>query len=577
MAYRHGRVSIREAYEDHFSGMDARDSREVKVHRVVNIVEKRNPMPRPGVEYDRGYDDDQWYGGPRNYPGARESHGEDGYPPSDRRYYEDSHSYRRSSPSPRNEGPYSQQSYSRDDLRHQLGSRHRGRPGPQFRNRGRGSGPPRRQDRSDHRSSPPVVVKRDRSPVSREAQPPVRSGSNTSSRSFSPDRDKGHTHQQAQKKHKSNVPTSHTPSSSVEGSPHSSGSSKEKTPASVAETEEVVAASMEPKLTSEEDFKARRLEAIKAKALEIEKHYRQDCETFRTVVKMLVTKEPSLDNLLQAPLDANLSEIKQRCLDDLRHFVKELDEAITHGRDGPNHGSSNISSATHVPMKEDITKLCSITPTSTDRKQEGGKQPGNTGDSAHVTAWNQGGGQQTGNTENSSPGPEIHVPARQENLATPGPEDSYSEPIKLLSVSTPPPAQQGPIEDFTKRLQLYSHRGEKFSNCQLSDPTAWPDITYARPGWVPDSLPYLQIGERYWELKAESTFYFAKNPAHVKGQMKEKVACGLTFYNHDEGPWCEVQSENGARICILAAPPSTTHIPPMTGQEPVRTECESGC
>lgn len=57
-------------------------------------------------------------------------------------------------------------------------------------------------------------------------------------------------------------------------------------------------------------------------------HYRQDCETFRTVVKMLVTKEPSLDNLLQAPLDANLSEIKQRCLDDLRHFVKELDEVL---------------------------------------------------------------------------------------------------------------------------------------------------------------------------------------------------------------------------------------------------------
>lgn len=46
---------------------------------------------------------------------------------------------------------------------------------------------------------------------------------------------------------------------------------QEKTPASVAETEEVVAAGMEPELTPEEDFKARRLNAIKAKALEIEK------------------------------------------------------------------------------------------------------------------------------------------------------------------------------------------------------------------------------------------------------------------------------------------------------------------
>lgn len=54
--------------------------------------------------------------------------------------------------------------------------------------------------------------------------------------------------------------------------------------------------------------------------------YTQDCETFRTVVKMLVAKEPRLDSLLQAPLDENLMEIKQRCLDDLRRFVKEQDE-----------------------------------------------------------------------------------------------------------------------------------------------------------------------------------------------------------------------------------------------------------
>lgn len=57
-------------------------------------------------------------------------------------------------------------------------------------------------------------------------------------------------------------------------------------------------------------------------------HYRQDCETFRTVVNMLVEKEPSLDKMLQAPLDKNLLEIKQRCLNALRNFVKELDEVI---------------------------------------------------------------------------------------------------------------------------------------------------------------------------------------------------------------------------------------------------------
>ncbi|KAM6926297.1 uncharacterized protein PEZ65_009853 isoform 1-T2 [Lycodopsis pacificus] len=321
MAYRRGQKSIREIYDERFSAMD---SREVTVHRVVNIVDKRSPMPRPHVEFDGGFDDDQWYGGPRRYYDERECHEDDSFPSNDRRYFDDSShdNFRRNAP--QNEGPYSQQSYGRDDLRHQLGSRHGGRSGPYFRSRGQVSGPPLR-------NSPPVVAKRERSPGRRGAHPPVpvRSGSNTSSRSFSPDREKGFTYQQAQQRHKSSVPTSHTPSSSVEEeAPHSSASSKERTPASAAETEEAAAASMEPKPTPEEDFKARRSEAIKAKALEIETHYRKDCETFRTVVKMLVVKEPSLDNLLQAPLDENLLEIKQRCLDALRHFVKELDEVL---------------------------------------------------------------------------------------------------------------------------------------------------------------------------------------------------------------------------------------------------------
>lgn len=303
------------------------DAREVTVHRVVNIVEKRNPMPRHGMEFDRGYDDDQWYGGPRNYLSSREYHGEGFYPPSEHRYFEENPIFRRNSSPPRNQGPYSQQSYGKDDLRHQLGSRKNGRANPYFRSRGRGSGRPARGDHHNYRNSSPVV-KRDRSPGRREGQPAARSGSSTSNRSFSPDREKSYTHHAAQKKHKPTLPMSHTPSSSVEESPHSSSSSKEKTPASVAETEEEVAASMEPKPTPEEDFKARRVEAIKAKALEIETHYRQDCETFRTVVKMLVDKEPSLHDLLQSPLDVNLAELKQRCLDTLKHFVKELDEVL---------------------------------------------------------------------------------------------------------------------------------------------------------------------------------------------------------------------------------------------------------
>ncbi|XP_034541129.1 periphilin-1-like isoform X2 [Notolabrus celidotus] len=356
MAFRHGRQSIREAYEQRFTGTD---SREVTVHRVVNIVEKRNPMPRPGLDYQRGFDEDQWYDNLNSYPDDREYHEEYGYPPNDRRYYDDNPSsgnFRRNSSPPRNDGPYSQQSYAREDLRHQLGSRSNGRARPYFRSKGRGSGPPQREDPGSYRNSLPVSMKRDRSPRRREAmQPPVRSGSNSSRKSFSPERDKNYTQRHkpstpassssSSMQTSSSTPSSNTPSrnisssitasSSEEESSHSLGSSEEKTPASVAETEKAVTASMEPELTLDEDLKARRLEAIKAKALEIEKHYRQDCETFRTVVKMLVDKEPSLGNLLQAPLDKNLLEIKHRCLDSLKDFMKELDEVLEHPDTSP--------------------------------------------------------------------------------------------------------------------------------------------------------------------------------------------------------------------------------------------------
>jgi len=64
-------------------------------------------------------------------------------------------------------------------------------------------------------------------------------------------------------------------------------------------------------------------------------HYRQDCETFRTVVKMLVAKEPGLENLLQASLDENLLEIQQRCLDALKSFITELDEILEQPETSP--------------------------------------------------------------------------------------------------------------------------------------------------------------------------------------------------------------------------------------------------
>ncbi len=217
-------------------------------------------------------------------------------------------------------------------------------------------------------------------------------------------------------------------------------------------------------------------------------------------------------------------------------------------------------------MEVDFPQLCSTIPTSTDGKQGGGKQPGNTGDSVPVPAGNHGGERkQTGNTGNSTPVPEIYRPGSQENLATPGPEDSHSELMELLpnlSKSPTPPAQQGSVGGLPTRLQLYNHKGEKFSYANLSNPKTWKDIAYARPGWIPDHLPYLQPGYQYWELKANSTVVSTGTPP--KGKGPKKVGCGVTFYNHIEGPWCEVQSENGTRICILAAPPQ--HTPPLTAR-----------
>uniref|UniRef100_G3NJ63 Periphilin-1 C-terminal domain-containing protein n=1 Tax=Gasterosteus aculeatus aculeatus TaxID=481459 RepID=G3NJ63_GASAC len=375
MAYPHDQKSIRRVYEERFPAMD---SRQVTLHRVVNIVDERSPMPRLQVGYDRRFDDDQWYGGPQNYRDARECYGDEGFPPNDRRRYFDDNphcNFRRNIS--QNEGPSSPQWYGRDDLRHQLDSRNSGGSGPHFQSCGQVSGLPRSH------SPPPVAVKRRR----RAARPPapVRSRSNTSSRSFSHDREKGFPPQPAQQRYLPSVMMS-----SVEESTRSSGCSKEK--ASVAETEEAVAAGVETdeavaagaeteeataagaetegapaagaetegapaagaeteeapaagaetegapaagtetegapaagvKLTPEEAFQARWSEAVIAKVLEIETQYRSDCETFCIVVKMLLNKEPRLGTLLEVPLAENLSELKDRYLDALKEFVEKL-------------------------------------------------------------------------------------------------------------------------------------------------------------------------------------------------------------------------------------------------------------
>ncbi|XP_036083084.1 periphilin-1-like isoform X2 [Rousettus aegyptiacus] len=68
-----------------------------------------------------------------------------------------------------------------------------------------------------------------------------------------------------------------------------------------------------------------RYKAIAAKTKVIEQDYRQDCETFGMVVKMLVEKDPSLEKPIQFALRQNLYEIGQRCVEELKHFIAEYD------------------------------------------------------------------------------------------------------------------------------------------------------------------------------------------------------------------------------------------------------------
>jgi len=101
----------------------------------------------------------------------------------------------------------------------------------------------------------------------------------------------------------------------------------------------------------------------------------------------------------------------------------------------------------------------------------------------------------------------------------------------------------------------------------LSNPNTWKAIAYARPGWTPDHLPYLKPGNQYLEFKANSTVVYI-GMAPPNGRGPKKVACGVTCYNHKKGPWCEVQSHDGSRICILGVPLPIAWTPQMEGGPP---------
>ncbi|AWO98008.1 putative periphilin-1-like [Scophthalmus maximus] len=335
VTYRRDR-SIREVYDERFV-----NERPGPYPRAGGAVERRGPFGRPEDDYNRGgYD---YEGGPRFFPNGggprsyhedqRGYHGDNVHFPAERRAVP---------PSRREDFPYRG---PREDP-------HAGRP-LEF-----------GEDRDHYRrKSAPFPPLRERSPVRREVarSPHSRSGSSVSSRGYSPDRAKslpfpsqqGKRYEDTYSQSKMTVSFSlhislslaqvspcqnlflyllspdKIPGLSREGSPHSATSNKEENhPPEVEKEEPLVAPVVEESQSSAENFQEQRALAIAAKAQEIEKVYRQDCETFGIVVKMLVAKDPNLEKQLQVPLRENLGEIRERCLEDLKHFIHELDEAV---------------------------------------------------------------------------------------------------------------------------------------------------------------------------------------------------------------------------------------------------------
>uniref|UniRef100_A0A2K6KYJ9 Periphilin-1 C-terminal domain-containing protein n=1 Tax=Rhinopithecus bieti TaxID=61621 RepID=A0A2K6KYJ9_RHIBE len=159
------------------------------------------------------------------------------------------------------------------------------------------------------------------SPVGRKDSPHSRSGSSVSSRSYSPERSKSYSFHQSQHRNKErpvqSLKTSRDTSPSS-GSAVSSSKVLDK-PSRLTEKELAEAAS---KWAAEKLEKSDESNLPEISEYEISNYfqgqlttrskaivYRQDCETFGMVVKMLIEKDPSLEKSIQFALRQNLHEI----------------------------------------------------------------------------------------------------------------------------------------------------------------------------------------------------------------------------------------------------------------------------
>uniref|UniRef100_A0A6J0UA85 Periphilin-1 isoform X3 n=2 Tax=Pogona vitticeps TaxID=103695 RepID=A0A6J0UA85_9SAUR len=327
-------------------------------HRVVNFPPKKTPLPERPAEgrYSR-YEYSHAPVGYRDYGEGRGFERRSGPP-----HRIDDPGYRW----PRDDHPPSRQLDYRD-MRDSM------RRKPIF--------PHYDRDRSPHKRDSPYFRE---SPISRRESPHSRSGSSVSSRSYSPERSKAYAFHQSQHSrsmsslHKRNISqqdkertvsqplkTSRdvspsgttTPSKALDkssrlsekeladaaGSRWAADKVEKADTSTVPEISEYDAAAPEPLYVEpheetgadvtgnnelfEEAQHVTRTKAIAAKTKEIEQVYRQDCETFGAVVKMLIEKDPSLEKPIQFSLRQNLHEIGERCIEELKHFIAEYDTA----------------------------------------------------------------------------------------------------------------------------------------------------------------------------------------------------------------------------------------------------------
>ncbi|XP_075350272.1 periphilin-1 isoform X2 [Mycteria americana] len=320
-------------------------------HRVVNIMPKKPPLlERPGDGNYSRYDDYS-HAEYRDYEEGRSfAHDRRSGPPH-RGVHKDESGYRW----PRDDHPISRQPEYRD-IRD--GFRRKSFYPSHY-----------MRERSPHKRDSPFFRE---SPGSRRDSPHSRSGSSVSSRSYSPERSKAYSFHQSQHSRSKERTSVQSLKTSRDASPSGSTavpsskaldksnrlSEKELAEAAskwAAEKSEKADESNLPEITEydagssaplyveqteetetnitdgtelyEDGQLLGRSKAIATKTKEIEQVYRQDCETFGMVVKMLIDKDPSLEKSIQFALRQNLHEIGERCIEELKHFIAQYDAA----------------------------------------------------------------------------------------------------------------------------------------------------------------------------------------------------------------------------------------------------------